>query len=122
MGKLSYDVIDEDEEIEYAYDVWDAVPELVAARFVLAVRPHCRTPDLLNITRRLPAWDKLVKGWFNDWKLRIDHLADFIEGMERANDIPAESIQVKSALKAGSLVFTDALGVTALAATGDNHR
>lgn len=115
-------VHDKDEEIEYACDVWDAVPELVAARFILAVRPHCQKPDLLNITRRLPAWDKRVEGWFNDWKLRIDRLADFIERMERAKDIPVESIQVKSTLKAGSLVLNDALGVTALAAMGDNQK
>jgi hypothetical protein len=115
-------VHDEDEEIEYACDVWDAVPELVAARFILAVRPYCRKPDLLNIPRRLPDWDKLVEGWFGDWKLRIDHLADFIERMEKAKDIPAEPVQAKSALKVGSLVLNDALGVTALAAMGDNRK
>jgi hypothetical protein len=115
-------VIDEDEEIEYACDVWDAVPELVAARFILAVQPHCRKPDLLNITRRLPAWDQLAEGWFDEWKVRIDHLADFIERVEIAKDAPAESIQVKSPLKAGNLVLNDALGVTALAAMGDNRK
>jgi hypothetical protein len=113
---------DEDEETEYAYDVWDAIPELVAARFVLAVRSHCQKPDLLNITRRLPASDKLAEGWFDEWKIRIDRLADFIEEVERGKGVSVEPIQNAGGLKAGSLVFNEALGVTVLADIGDNRR
>jgi hypothetical protein len=103
-------VHDENEEVEYACDVWDAAPELVAARFILAVRPYCDKPDLLNLTRRLPACDKLVEGWFDAWKLRIDQLADFVERMEKSRAIPADSIQGKSPVKPGSLVLNNALG------------
>lgn len=114
------DANDEEEEIEYAADVWEAVPELVAARFVLAIRPYCQNPDLTKITRRLPACNKL-KGLFEDWRLRIDRLANFIEGIETTEEVP-ESIQVKSSFKAGTLVLNNVLGVTALAGTGDNRK
>jgi hypothetical protein len=115
------DAHDEEEEIEYAADVWDAVPELVAARFVLAIRRYCAKPDLMNITRRLPACDKLVEGWFEDWKLRIDQLADFVDNME-AKDMTTSPIIAINGLKPGTLVFNDVLGVTALAAVHDNNK
>jgi hypothetical protein len=79
-------------------------------------------PDLLNITRRLPAWHTLAEGWFDEWKVRIDRLADFIERTEKGNDVSVEPIQVQSVLKPGTLVLNDALGVTALAATSDNRK
>ena len=115
-------VYDEDDMIEYASDVWDALPELVAARFVLAVRPICRKPDLQNMTRRLPAWENIEKGGFDNWRVRVDGLADLIERIERGTAGRFETVQSAATLKPGTLVFNDALGVTALAATRDNRK
>jgi hypothetical protein len=121
-AKSPTNVDGEDGEVEYAYDVWDACPELVAARFVLAVRPYCSKPDLGNIARRLPAYGMLKATGFNDLKRRIDHLADYIEKTEKAIKSLSEILSSSGPLKAGNLVVNPYLGVTVLAATGDNGK
>lgn len=47
---------------EMADGVWDAVPELVVARFITTIRPHCPHPDTHNIVKRLPVWEDLGPG------------------------------------------------------------
>lgn len=109
----------DDEEPEYADNVWDAVPELIAARFVLAIRRHCRKSDLQNIEARLPAWNSRKDGWFEAWKRRIDRLAKLIAKCEGAE--PSRSKPVGS-LVCGTLVYHPSTGVTVLMRQTDNRK
>jgi hypothetical protein len=85
------------------------VPELIAARFLLAVRPICRQPDLENIVRRLPAWENNEEGWFEEWRKRIDRLANLIVRIEGE---PPDRSKEQDQLVPGDLVYHPILGVT----------
>ncbi len=122
-ASIATTVYDEDDEIEYASDVSDAIPELVGARFVLAIRPYCQKPDLSNISRRIPSWKNVAKDCADRWTTRLEWLADLIVHWEtKGYRADADMIQDGSALKAGNLVFNDGLGITVLADIGENGK
>ena len=84
------------------------------------MRPYCSRPDLGNSARRLPSYGKATG--FNDLKRRIDCLADYIERTEKAIKTRPEILLASRPLKPGNLVVNPYLGVTVLAATGDNGK
>lgn len=113
-------VDDEDEDdVEYAADVCDAAPELVAARFVLAVRSHCRRPDAENVAKRLPAWNEWEEGWFEEWKGRIDRLASLIKNFDTSGAPPSKPDKLPLP---GDLVYHPVMGVTVLMRSGDSGK
>lgn len=103
---------DRAEELE---SIWEAVPELVAGRFVAAVDGHCKAPDKHEITRRLPACRDAVE--LEGWERRISGLADLIRSSEGEGGrvAPVNGLgRGASAAERGALVFHPTLGVTVL--------
>lgn len=111
---------DVEEDSECADGLWDAVPELIAARFVLAIRPHCRKADLNDVEVRLPAWSSRADGRFGAWKRRIDRLAKLIEKYEGA--ARPRQARTMEPLMCGRLVHHPAMGVTVLMRQSENRK
>ncbi|HEV8712513.1 MAG TPA: hypothetical protein VGX03_06765 [Candidatus Binatia bacterium] len=110
----------EADDNEMADGIWDAVPELVVARFITTIRPYCPHPDTRDIAKRLPAWEDLELGWFEEWNQRIGKLADLIGSMEAVDSQQPQSTQ--SLHEPGILVYNPAVGVTVLAGITNDQK
>jgi hypothetical protein len=91
---------------------WEAVPELVAARFVAAVRSICQAPDQQDITRRLPVCGDPES--LRAWGRNTSRLADLIVAIETKGKPPQELTREAVDSEPGALVFHPSVGVTVL--------
>ncbi len=108
---------------EPANGIWDAVPELIVARFILAIRKHSEGPDTKDISRRLPAWECLEPGWFEKWQKHIDKLVELIENTEALNTDPSQYENVNLfSCHPGTLVYNPSLGVTVFIGAAENQK
>ena len=108
---------------ELANGLWDAAPELIAARFILAIRQRSQDPDTKEIEKRLPAWEDFEPGWFRMWQKRINKLVELIESIETADKEPSQLENVNLfSCQPGTLVRNPMLGVTVFMGAAENQK
>jgi len=92
--------------------IWEMLPELVAARFVAAVKDHCRSPDKQDIDRRLPAYRNTHE--VQRWENHTARLARFMMTTEVKGEPARKVVGDITEAEPGALVFHRATGVTVL--------
>ena len=103
---------DPTQDKEPADGIWDAVPELIAGRFVAAIQSSCQEPDTRDLARRFPASKTLPLSWFDTVHHPVKRLAEGIVRAE-AHSLTSQSPLVDpGSCRPGTLVYNPGVGVT----------
>jgi hypothetical protein len=101
------------ERVEEKETIWEMIPDLVAARFIAAVKGYCKSPDKQDVSRRLPAYGDAAGA--QRWEDQTARLAGLIMTTEAKGEPARKVVGDVTAVQPGALVFHRATGITVLA-------
>lgn len=102
---------------EHPSSLAEAVPELVAARFVRFARTRCDAPDEADLSRRLPAVATLTADEKRAAAARLDRLVSALVGFDASP--PDVFPPVPPRVEPGTLVYSAGCGLTVVAQAGE---
>jgi hypothetical protein len=97
---------------EPADGIWDAVPELIAGRFVAAIQSYGEEPDTHDLARRFHVSKKLPPTWFDTVHHPVKRLANIILRAEANSLSSHRSLADPGSYRPGTLVYNPGVGVT----------